>query len=169
MLIQDGAKLLLDYSEQFSRTSHITLKSTNNTSSTITFGHLRSTDLKETLSRITINGNGIIDFGIEDNHGIHKFILDDLEIIDGSHLTIQNWQSRRDFLLVRKDSVHLYDSLNKISFAGGIDQVELVDYDADYYSISNTPEPAAYGAGVMAIGLVAFAWKRKQSARTILS
>jgi len=155
----------MSYSEQFSRSSSVTLKSDTSSPSTIAFDNTRQSNLQETLHKLTIDGNGLVDFGDWYNHGIHKFILDDLEITKGSRLTIQNWQSGRDFLLVRKDSEHLQDALDKISFAGGIDQVELVDYNDEYYSISNTPEPEVYGSGLTAVALGALTFRRKNRSK----
>jgi len=99
---------------------------------------------------------------IEDNY-MKMLVLDDLIIDDGALLRISGWQAERDFLLVRKNSVHLAAALKKITIDGwGRDQIYLKDYNSDYYSIEAAPEPAVYGAIFGAVGVGLVAWMRKK-------
>jgi len=93
--------------------------------------------------------------------------LDDLIIDNGAALRISGWQADRDFLLVRKDSKHLKDSLKKITIDGwGKNQIYLKDYDDEYYSIEAAPEPSTYGAILGAAGLGFWCWRRRCIDRT---
>jgi len=84
--------------------------------------------------------------------------LDDLSVCDGSTLVVQAWQKGIHRLLVRKDSQHLYESLEQIMFEHDKGaKAGLRDYNKDYWEIGpGFPEPATYGAifASGAVGLV---------------
>jgi len=157
--IVNGGEVRLIGNEQINNSSRVLLKSGVNGPSYIYFNAGFHDDVTETFYQLTVDGVNIFDFGCEyewgHKHGIRKLILDDLEILDGGHLEIRSWANQRDFLLVRKDSKHLQDALKKLNFSGQPNRVYLVDYNKDYWEVSNAPEPAVYGAviGTLGVGL----------------
>jgi len=74
-----------------------------------------------------------------------------LIIGDGSTLRIHGWRDKRDYILVRKNSVHLEDALKKIEFKGyDRNNIHLENYNNAYWGISATPESATYGSLLVA-------------------
>jgi len=93
--------------------------------------------------------------------------LDDLIIEDGSFLSITHWLNGEDFLLVRKDSKHLADSLKKIRFIGyDPNAIHLEEFNKEYWAISGAPEPATYGAIFGTLGLSLFIYRKQNKKRT---
>jgi len=87
-------------------------------------------------------------------HGPRFFYIDDLIINGDGVLVIDGWVAGLDHLLVRRDSVHLQDSLGKMLFRDYDRQnLHLEVFNRDYWEISSTPEPAAYGAVLLSVGL----------------
>jgi len=86
----------------------------------------------------------------------------------GSVLHIKYFHEGLAWLLVRKASEHLQDSLHRIKFDGRREpEASLKDYNADYWQvIPGFPEPATYGAIFTggAIGLVFWRKRREASA-----
>jgi len=164
--VKEGATVELYTSNQIRHTSRVTLTSYYHSDgpSEIVF---KGKNITQSLHQLVIEGTGKIDFGDTWRSGKNTLYLDDLEIRGNGRLIITNWREGESFLLVHKDSVHLKDALSKIEFADGRKWGDLVSFDGEYYSISNVPEPAIFGAGVMAVGLGALAWKRKRIARRI--
>jgi len=81
-------------------------------------------------------------------------------------LELEDWEfGRGSQLLVRKDSVHLKDSLGRIRFDEYKKaRAELEEYDRDYWKIiPGFPEPSAYGAALGLVGIGLFVWRRKRS------
>jgi len=158
--IKDGAAVELYERNQINRNARVTLRSYAVNPSEIVFKGNAVRNLSETIHQLVVEGTGKIDFGDDFNHGSRYFYLDDLEIKAGSRLIIQNWQEGRDFLLVRKDSEHLHDSLNKVEFQGYGNGRKLVDFNHEYYAIY-TPEPTTFGAGLALAGLGVLGLRRK--------
>jgi len=117
----------------------------------------------ERLHKIVVEGDSEIRFGQESGVWSHRFFLDDLLVKEGSTLKITEWKQMHDYLLVRKDSRHLYDALSRIKFEGREEHRAWVsDYDADYWQVIPAfPEPATYGAILGAMGLGCFVWRNK--------
>jgi len=161
ILVKDRALIRFAQSNQTLGTSTITLKN---------YGVLQSlsvsgSDIKNKFKKLIIEDNGIVHF----NHSEGKserakyyIYFDDLITNQGGHLKIQDWKEGRDFLLVRKSSANLNDSLTKMSFVGyDRNNIHLEDFDGEYWSVSATPEPTTYGAILGAVGLGLCAWRRK--------
>jgi len=164
--INQGATVELYKTHQINRSARVVLFSAAGyAASEIVFKGEQGRNLTENIHQLVVEGTGKIDFGGESYRGEHSLYLDDLEIKEGGRLIIENWKEGRDYLLVRKDSKHLQDSLKRIEFADGRKWGDLVDAGGMYYSISNAPEPAVFGAGIMALGLGALAWRRKHTAK----
>jgi len=155
--IKNGSPVELQRRNQISRNSRVSLVSFVNDASEIKFS---GAGLSETIHQLTVEGTGKIDFDDNFYHETRHFYLDDLEIKAGSRLIIQNWKEGRDFLLVRKDSAHLHNSLNKVEFQGYGNGRKLVDFNHEYYAIQ-TPEPAVYGTGLALAGLGVSGLRRK--------
>jgi len=166
LIIKEGASVELYRTRQINSYSKVTLSSWRSPASELVFKGERGRNLTEVIHQLVVEGMGKIDFGGESYRGTHTLYLDDLEIKDGGRLIIANWQENRDYLLVKKDSKHLHDSLKRIEFADGRKWGDLVDLGGNYYSISNAPEPAIFGAGVMAAGLVTLAWQRRRTTKS---
>jgi len=164
--ITNGAAIRILRNEQINDKSRVLLKSGSAGASHIQFHGHEQADITETFHQLVVDGTNVLDFGGGDKegyrHGIRKLILDDLEILDGGHLVIAGWANQRDFLLVRKDSEHLQDALKKLSFSGQPNRIHFVDYNKDYWEISNAPEPAVYGAVIGALGACLATRKRKR-------
>jgi len=123
---------------------------------------------------VTDYSRGILGFGVSSNvaegtavNAYRNLFLDDLNIERGSELLIRNWQTGVHRLFVRRNSRHLWESLERIRYEGkplgwhG----DARYYDKDYYEIFiKTPEPSMYGAvsGMLGLGLVA--WRRRRRA-----
>jgi len=174
LAIRNGALLKTHFKNQFARHSIVTLDSFSDSASTLRFVsvHYGQRDLQENIHALVVEGDGIIDFGMEDtrgSHGSRYFYMDDLQITLGSNLQILAWEEGRDHLLVRKDSAHLEKSLKRLEFEGyNPGNIHLNDFNKDYWEISGTPEPAAYGAGLAAVGLgiTALRNRKKRTAKT---
>jgi len=160
--INNGATVELHETMQITRNARVVLRNVGNSSvpSELVF---KGKHLTESIHQLVVEGTGQIDFGNSDSPSGHRLYLDDLEIKDGGRLIIKNWRDGWDSLRVHKDSTHLQDALSKIDFEGEAKWVNLVK-EGDYYAIiAKTPEPATYGASVIAVGLVAFVWRRRRS------
>jgi len=114
-----------------------------------------------------IDGTGILNFNATAApHYTRTLFLDDLEVKVDSMLSVREWKSGLDHLLVRKDSAHLQESLKRMQFAGyDPNAIHLVDYNKDYWEISALPEPAAYGAGLMLGGIGFARYRRRRKCR----
>jgi len=165
--IKQGATVELHRTRQINSKARVTLfSSAGDAASEIVFKGEQGRNLTESIHQLVVEGTGKIDFGGESYRGKHSLYLDDLEIKKGGRLIIENWKEGRDYLLVRKDSRNLHDSLKRIEFADGRKWGDLVDTGGDYYSISNAPEPAVFGAGIMALGLAALTWRRRRATKS---
>jgi len=129
--------------------------------------YLADFNIENTFRSLIVENNGIVDFNHREGssqNSEYYIKVDDLIIDQDGHLEIHDWKVGRDYLLVRKDSKHLEDALNKISIEGwDQNQVYLKDYDEEYWSIEAAPEPSTYGAilGTVGIGLVVWRKRRK--------
>jgi len=164
--VKDGAVVSVYRSGQIARSARVLLQSKNKTASILGLNSHHKKDIKEEFSVLVVDGEGVIDFLLDKNkkpHGLREIILDDLQVLEGSHLLVKEWQDGRDRLLVRKDSAHVRDSLKRIEFeAHDTRSVNLRDYDKDYWEIyALVPEPATYGALFGAVGLMAV-WCRQR-------
>jgi len=161
--VSDGAFLILKGSSQTLPSSSLKIKE-----ATLQFGNIEM-NLLNKFSKLTVEGDSILDFMHSDSRGgftsNRMLYLDDIEILKDGKLLLREWQSGRDFLLVRKDSKNLAGALKKLEFQGyDRNNIHLVDYNKDYWEISAAPEPATYGAIFGVLGLVVFA-RHKQRRR----
>jgi len=152
LTIQEGATVEIYHSNQIKHTSLVTLTSyySSDGPSEIVF---KGANITQSLHKLVVKGTGKIDFGDTWEPGKNYLYLDDLEILGNGRLIIENWQEGKSFLLVHKNSSHLKDALSKIEFSDGRKWGDLVSFDGEYYSISNAPEPATLGAGLMTLAL----------------
>jgi len=164
--IKDSAAVNIFSDEQISQRSRVLLSR----GGTIAFwgGGAGQANIKESFRELCIeSGLGVMHFNSEPTtvHGTRMFILEDLIVTAGNELLVLEWAYSRDYILVRKDSAHLQDSLGRIRFEGRLERYAgLQHYDKDYWQIIPAfPEPTTYGAilGVVALGL--FACRRKNS------
>jgi len=169
MNVKEGAQVRILRHDQFGRNVRVTLQSKNIRSSASYLGfHGRDQpSVRAQFHQLVVDGRGVLDFGGGDSlghfHGTRQLIIDDLVITAGSRLEVWGWGNQRDLILVRKDSKNLKDALSKISFQGQKNQIHLVDYNKDYYEVSNAPEAATYGAAFGGIALVCFAWAKRRA------
>jgi len=143
--VKNGGSLTIDFNNQINRRSILSLEN-----SSFTFFNVwsRNLPIEQSLSRLVVEGSGILNLS---GNGIYfnaKFILDDLFINRNSLLIIRGWEEGWKFLLVRKDSEHLDDALSKIKFEGRSEpKASVRDYNSDYWQIiPGFPEPSTYGA-----------------------
>jgi len=129
---------------------------------------LSQSDITNTVKVLTIEGKGIVHF--EHHHSDmpapkskYYIYIDNLIINQGSRLVVQGWKEGRDFLFVRKTSPNLADALTKLSFQGyDPANINLRDYNRDYWQISALPEPTAYGALLSIGGIGLWAWRQRK-------
>jgi len=88
--------------------------------------------------------------------------LDDLQVEYRGVLRIADWIDGVTRLLVRKDSAHLSESLNRISFDHNkAKKAGLREYNKDYWEIGpEFPEPTPHGA--ILVGIVGFVVRRRR-------
>jgi len=136
---------------------------------------MMSYEMTEKFHRLEVKGEGMVLFHNRPNYR-HLF-LDDLWVERGGVLHVGVWANGISFILVRKDSKNLQESLGRIKFDGYYETVAGVkDYNKDYYEIipswtvPKLPEPTTYGAIVsaVALGFVALR-RRKRKTRTAWS
>jgi len=158
--VKKGAKVSIFGSGQLGRGARVLLTSRSNVRSVFGFSGRYKENIKEVFHELKVDGNAVVSFSLEGNqnpHGLREIILDDLQVMEGSHLLIKEWQDGRDRLLVRKDSAHVRDSLGRIEFENHDTRtVNLRDYDKDYWELyALVPEPSTYGSlfGAVAFGL----------------
>jgi len=164
--VREGATAAVFRSGQIARKSRVLLQSKSKAPSVFGLTSAHRKDIREVFHELKVDGNAVVSFFLDKSqnpHGLREIILDDLDVMAGSHLLIKEWQNGRDRLLVRKDSAHVRDSLKRIEFeAHDTRSVNLRDYDKDYWEIyALVPEPATYGALFGAVGLMA-AWCRQR-------
>ncbi|KXU36192.1 hypothetical protein AXK12_03800 [Cephaloticoccus capnophilus] len=148
-----GAAVYIDKNDQIADHARVSLISYEKASKLNFSAHIKE-QLQETFRELFVEGKGAIDFGSGDRHSEHGrrlLYIDDLIIGDGSTLRIHGWRDKRDYILVRKNSVHLEDALKKIEFKGyDRNNIHLENYNNAYWVISATPESATYGSLLVA-------------------
>jgi len=164
--VRNQASLNIVGSDQIADSSTVTLsdRSTLSLSSVVK-------EIREKIHTLAVTGKGTSRLAFLHPHDIEDsskkmLFLDELIIDSGAALRISGWQAERDFLLVRKDSKHLKNALNKITIDGWAkNQIYLKDYNDEYYSIEAAPEPATYGAILGAVGIALFWWRHRKGNR----
>jgi len=171
--VNEGAKVSVFRSGQLGRRARVLLKSKSNGLSTLGFNGGYEENIKEVFKELKVDGSAVVTFSSDINrkpHGRREIIIDDLDVMEGSHLLVQKWKDGRDRLLVKKSSAHVRDSLKRIEFENhDTRSVNLRDYDKDYWEIyALVPEPTTYGAvfGVAGLGLVLLRGRRFPRYRT---
>jgi len=164
--VNEGAKVSVYRSGQIGRAARVLLKSKSNALAILGFNGNFEKNIKEVFNGLKIDGNAVFSFSLNGNnkpHGARDILIDDLHVMEGSHLLVKEWLDGRDRLLVRKDSAHVHDSLKRIEFENHDTRtVNLRSYDKDYWEIyALLPEPATYGELFIAVG-IGFALYRKQ-------
>jgi len=169
--VKEGAKVQVFKSGQLGRGARVLLTSKSNVPSVLGFNGNYEKNIKEVFSGIKVDGNAVVTFSLDYNkkpHGIREIILDDLQVLEGSHLLVKEWQDGRDRLLVRKDSAHVRDSLGRIEFENhDTRSVNIRDYDKDYWEIyALVPEPSTYGALFGTVGLMMAWWRQGRAQKS---
>jgi len=163
ILVSDEAVLRFEGNNQLSKTSKVSLRSNSILQTLLKLGN---ETIENAFRNLTIEDSGVIHFNHEESEipsAKHYIKIDDLIINQSGYLEVQGWQEGRDFLLVRKNSANLADALTKMAFAGyDRNAIHLEDFDTDYWSISSTPEPAAYGAILGTVGVGFVAWRKRK-------
>jgi len=166
ILVREEAVLRFEGDNQLSKTSNIELRSNSILQTLLKEGNEKITN---TFKNLTVEDGGVIHFsheGSEIPNAKNYIKIDDLIINLSGHLEIKGWQEKRDFLLVRKNSANLADALTKMNFAGyDLNAIHLEDFDANYWSISSTPEPATTGAILGTAGLGLWIWRRRSGGK----
>jgi len=165
--VKEGAKASVYRSGQLGRRTRVLLKSKNNVPSVLGLSGNYEENIKEVFNELKVDGSAVVSFYSDINrkpHGRREIIIDDLDVMAGSHLLVKEWLDGRDRLLVRKDSAHVRDSLKRIEFDNhDTRSVNLRSYDKDYWEIyALVPEPTTYGTFLGAIGLMAAGWSRQR-------
>jgi len=167
--VKEGAKVSVLRSGQLGRGARVLLNSKSNAPSVLGLNGNYEKNIKEIFHELKVDGNAVVSFSLDNDrkpHGRREIILDDLQVMDGSHLLVKEWQEGRDRLLVKKSSEHVRDSLKRIAFENHDTQsVNLRDYDKDYWEVyALVPEPATYGLllGAVVVGGVLL---RRQTSR----
>jgi len=132
------------------------------------------------LSKLEVQGQGVIDFNGGEVGMANYLYIDELIIELGSKLTIRNWFEGEDYLLVHRSKAAEYTLSTSIGNGGILDNTKqrvqfegysflyLAHYNEDYYEITPfarmrpVPEPSTYGAILGATGLGLFAWRRRR-------
>jgi len=164
--ITQKSELRIFRSNNIARSSTVTL---SNGTFTLVSGNTDSrAPISQSLKELYIDKDGgRVHFDKGTTAGVSKHLyLDDLIIKDGSFLQVTHWLYGEDFLLVRKDSKHLANSLKKIRFVGyDPNAIHLEEFNKDYWLISGAPEPATYGAILSTFGLSVFIFAKRNRNR----
>jgi len=160
IFINNHAKLTLWRDGQIASSSTVQLRD-----STFQFADHRYEKVikKESFHKLVIEGTSFLQFRSEGSSDPRFLYLDDLSATDGGKLIVQSWEEGIHWLLVRKTSKNLDDSLKKIVFEGYLPgRTHKEDYNRDYWAISGTPEPTTFGAILSTVvgGLVV--WRRQK-------
>jgi autotransporter-associated beta strand protein len=174
IIVSDGRGtdiLRLDTNEQIANTANVTLRGSEyGTGETILqFNGTTGVGVTETFSTLTIEGHSVIDFAGGNVCSPNFLFLDELLMASAdSRLYVRNWIDFTDFLLVR-NTADIGAVLSRIKFEGYGDTSYWQDYDAQYSRITPVPEPATYGAMLMAAGLGFFGYRRWRKAQPVQS
>jgi len=123
-------------------------------------------NMSETFHRLVVKGEGALYFTGSFSGYTRELFLDDLWIEQGSSFEITYWLDGVTRLLVRKDSLHLHESLNRMRFTGSPSEWHggLRAYNKDYWEIIPAlPEPAVYGAASAAVMLALVFWRKRKA------
>ncbi|WP_231863454.1 hypothetical protein, partial [Cephaloticoccus capnophilus] len=161
VFIKDNATLSFKSNYQLGRSSVVTLSMGG-----LYFSSMGG-DIIQSFKQLIIDGLGVISFGVNGKvDSITKIYLDDLWVRSGREVNIFHWREGRDFILVKKTSKNLADTMKKIKFFGyDPSKLHLEDYNDEYWMINGAPEPATYGAGLMlgVLGLVCYRRRQRSS------
>jgi len=165
IVVRDNAKLTLWRGNQIADTSTVRLAD-----SIFQFAALDlilAQDLSESFHRLIVGGESILEY-TGTRSGRRFIYLDDLSISNNGRLLVAAWKEGKEYLLVRKNSKHLYASLSRIKFGGFPAGWHggLKDFNKDYWQIiPGLPEPSTYGA-IFASGVLGLAlWQRRRRER----
>jgi len=162
VMVKKGSTLVWGRGNQIANTSTVTLD-----------GRVRAANLSfdpiyynmsETFHRLVVKGEGGMYFTESYNGYTRELFLDDLWVEQGSSLGVTYWLDGVTRLLVRKDSPHLHESLNRMKFTGSPSNWHggLRAYNKDYWEIIPAlPEPAAYGVVSAAVMLGLVCWRKR--------
>lgn len=173
--------LRLDASEQIADTSTVTLKSGDQAtgSSTLLFNGLTTTSgnytgqsgVSETFHELKIDGPSTLDLAGGLNDAPNYLFLDVLTMADStSSLNVKNWESYKDFLLV-KDPSNFASIAPQIKFDGYEGTPIITKYNADYWQIAPfanapvVPEPGSCGLALLGLGGLGGACGRRRRRR----
>jgi len=156
--VRKGAGLVLWQSNQIADSATVTLDGRQYLSG-FSF-EAKNYTMTEKFHRLIVQGEGLLYF--YNRPTSRTLFLDDLQVEYGGVLRIADWINGVTRLLVRKDSAHLSESLNRISFDHNrARKAGLREYDKDYWEIGpGFPEPASYGA--ILVGVVGLVVRRRQ-------
>jgi len=161
IIARNGGTIALGRSHQIANTSIVTLDGRENESG-FCFD-MDSHEIEESFHQLVVQGTGVLCFFRRQYYS--TLLLDDLLIEEGGLLKVLGWSDYMhiDKILVRKDSEHLLDSLERIVFEHDkTAQAGLREYDKDYWEVGpGFPESATYGA-IFASGAVGLVFWRKR-------
>jgi len=162
ILIEKGSGVVIERSDQILDSATVTLDGRERSA-----GLCIEKNVTEKFHRLVVKGDGILSF-----HGLipNRILwLDDLLIESRSILNVAEWRYGTTKILVRKDSKHLQESLEKVNFMDHLKNKNgLIETNyKDYYEIVPwpTPEPAVYGAGLALTGLGVLGLRRKSRSK----
>jgi len=166
--VSDNGYLGLGASHQIADSSTVRLNGNRGTAELL-FHPIHNSEISEKFHKLIVNEKGLINFYFHWQvpgapHGTRYLYLDDLEVTTGGELLIDEWSLGRDYLLVKKGSIHLQDSLKRIRFSGkpagwhgGIKE-----YNKDYWQlVPDLPEPTTYGVFLGAASLMLWFCRRR--------
>lgn len=154
-------------------TGDLTFTSSINFSGKLTLsgGEITLAGINATIGTLHITGNTVLDFG---NSAASTLNISNLIIDAGVTLTITNWVNAQDYFYVNGTFVQFGGPsatpgtgqgsapLNQITFAGW--SGSNTGWQTGDHQINPTPEPATYGALVLASTLGFILWRRRKSA-----
>jgi len=160
--VSGGSSVVLWRSNQIADSSTVTLDGRQHMSG-FSF-EAKNYSMQEKFYRLTVKGEGVLYFYKRPTS--RTLFLDDLLIEYGGVLHVADWVYSYCTLLVRKDSMHLNESLHRINFMGHPKKGNGLKDSGyrDYWEIVPwpTPEPATYGAIFGAVGLGLASWRKRR-------
>jgi len=159
VFVKNGAILSLAQSHQIVDSANVTLSN----SGVLSFSE-KQYDISEKIGSLLVSSRCALEFNHGGNFLIKRYLyLDNLIIESGGELEIRGWIDGQDYLLIRKDSVFLEESINKVDFVGyKKENIHIEDFNEEYYAISGAPEPTTYGTALSLAALGLWSCRRKR-------
>lgn len=149
--------------EQIADTATVTLNGgTHGGSGVLKFDGAGGAGVTETFATLDVSGPAVVDFTGGTVCDANFLYLDDLLMSATSELIIRNWVEFTDFILVKNTSTNVPGLLDQIQFDGYGSGAYWVAYNSEYAQITPVPEPATYGALLVAAGAAFAGWRRRR-------